>query len=249
MKNKKKQALSAEQMQKLQSLGVDTSSASAVWQSGSATGHEWTLRFVGYMDNHLHDRVFAFTLQDIIDLLPARIDHFNLHIDKNSIGYIDPRRDYKDGNDVLIGFTAETSGSLIDAAYLLMQWIIVHNISKATKIIDLSKSHIAGVDARDIRFLKELLLFGKVSWKNEEKTEIRKEIEDIIIKKYPYLDNKMDIDKSFAEVGIDSLDRVELVMMIEKKFDISIPDDLLGTIKTIEDAVNVVYKLKKGKLG
>lgn len=247
MENKKKQALSVEQMQKLQSLGVDTSSASAVWQSGSDTGHEWTLRFVGYMDNHLREKVFAFTLQDIIDLLPATIDHFNLNIDKNSIGYIDPRRDYKDGDDVLIGFTAETSGSLIDAAYLLMQWMIVYNISKATKILDLSKSHIANTEAKDRRFLEELLLFGKVSWKNEEKTEIRKEIENIIIKKYPYLDDKTDIDKLFSEVGLDSLDRVELAMRIEKKFDISIPDDLLGTINTIEDAVNVVYRLKKGE--
>lgn len=33
-KNNKKQALSIEQMQKLQSIGVDTSGASAVWQRG-----------------------------------------------------------------------------------------------------------------------------------------------------------------------------------------------------------------------
>lgn len=65
-----------------------------------------------------------------------------------------------------------------------------------------------------------MLLFGKEIWEDNEKTEIRKKIKDIIIKKYPYLDNKMDIDKLFAEVGLDSLDRVELAMRIEKKFDI-----------------------------
>lgn len=195
----KKQALSIEQMQKLQLLGVDTSSASAVWQSGSATGHEWTLRFVGYMDNHLHDKVFAFTLQDIIDFLPARINHFfDLHVDKNSIEYIDLHNDGKNG-DVLIGFTAATCGSLIDAAYKMLEWVVVQKVGTLTKILDLSKSPITNKEemesfksqikekeAQIKEFFENLLLFGKAIWEDEEKTEIGKKIEDIVIDKHPF---------------------------------------------------------------
>lgn len=140
-KSKNKQVLSIEQMQKLQSLGVDTSSASAVWQSGFATRCKWRLDFIERQDSHLRDKVFAFTLQDVIDLLPGRIGHFDLYIDKDSIGYIDLHNDGKNG-DVLIGFTAATCGSLIDAAYLLLEWVTVHKANKSTKILDLSKSPI-----------------------------------------------------------------------------------------------------------
>lgn len=261
-KSKNKQVLSIEQMQKLQSIGVDTSGASAVWQSGSATKHEWTLRFVGYMDNHLHDRVYAFTLQDIINLLPARINHFfDLYIDKDSIGYIDLHNDGKNG-DVLIGFTTATCGSLIDAAYILLQWVILNNICKAVEILDLSKSNRFNEDEMKLSenqiekkkaqikgFFEDLLLSGKVYWENEEKTEIRNKIEDIIIKKYSYLDEKTDFDKSFTEMGLDSLDMVELVMKIEREFDISISDDLWINVDTVGNAVDVVYKLKKGEQG
>lgn len=260
MRNKKKQVLSIEQMQKLQSLGVDTSGASAVWQSGFATQCKWRLNFVEHQDSHLRDNVFAFTLQDIIDLLPARIDHFDLYIDKDSIRYIDLHNDGKNG-DVLIGFTAETCGLLIDAVYMMLEWVVVQKVGTLTKILDLSKSPITNKEemesfksqikekeAQIKELFENLLLYGKAIWKDEEKTKIRKKIENLIIKKYPYLDNKMDIDKLFAEVGLDSLDRVELVMKIEKKFDISIPDDLLDTINTIEDAVNVVYRMRLGDL-
>lgn len=258
MENRKKQALSVEQMQKLQSLGVDTSGASAVWQRGSATKHEWTLRFVGYMDNHLHDRVFAFTLQDIIHLLPARIDRFDLYIDKDSVEYIDLHSDGKNG-DVLIGFTVATCGSLIDAAYMMLEWVVVQKVRTLTKILDLSKSPIVNKEEMELfksqikekeaqtkEFFDNLLLFGKVVCKNEEKTEIRKKIEDIIIKEHPFIEkDELDRNESFTIMGLDSLDKTELMMEIEREFNISIPDDLFDVIDTIGDAVNVVYKLKK----
>lgn len=259
MKNKKKQALSIVQMKKLQSLGVDTSSASAVWQSGSATGHEWALRFVGYMDNHLHDNVFAFTFQDIIDLLPTRINHFfDLYIDKDSIGYIDLHNDGKNG-DVLIGFTAATCGTLIDAAYMMLEWVVVQKVGTLTKILDLSKSPIVNKEkmesfksqikekeAQTKEFFENLSLAGKAILEDEEKAEIRKKIENIIIGKYPFIGND-ELNKSFIMIGFDLLDRVELEVMIEKKFDIWIPDDLWINVDSVEDAVNVVHRLKKAE--
>lgn len=51
---------------------------------------------------------------------------------------------------------------------------------------------------------------------------------------------------SFTEdLGADSLDVVELVMGFEDEFEIDIPDDEVGAIKTVGDAVSYV----SGKLG
>jgi acyl carrier protein len=48
---------------------------------------------------------------------------------------------------------------------------------------------------------------------------------------------------SFTEdLGADSLDVVELVMAFEDEFGISIPDEEVGEIKTVGDAVNYISK-------
>ena len=49
-----------------------------------------------------------------------------------------------------------------------------------------------------------------------------------------------------SDLGADSLDVVELVMEIEKKFDIQIPDQDAETFKTVGDAVDYIAgKLNK----
>jgi acyl carrier protein len=48
---------------------------------------------------------------------------------------------------------------------------------------------------------------------------------------------------SFTEdLGADSLDVVELVMAFEDEFGIDIPDEEVGEIKTVGDAVNYIQK-------
>lgn len=48
---------------------------------------------------------------------------------------------------------------------------------------------------------------------------------------------------SFQEdLGADSLDVVELVMALEDEFGIDIPDEEVGEIKTVGDAVNYIAK-------
>lgn len=48
---------------------------------------------------------------------------------------------------------------------------------------------------------------------------------------------------SFQEdLGADSLDVVELVMALEDEFGIDIPDEEVGEIKTVGDAVNYILK-------
>ena len=46
------------------------------------------------------------------------------------------------------------------------------------------------------------------------------------------------------DLGADSLDLVELIMAMEEKFDIEIPDEDAEKIVTVKDAVDYVDKLK-----
>ncbi len=74
-----------------------------------------------------------------------------------------------------------------------------------------------------------------------EKVRIRKIIEDIIITQF--LNSEMDIvheeDMTFKELGLDFIDQIELVMMVEQKFNIVITD---YDMKTIKDMTDLVYK-------
>lgn len=75
-----------------------------------------------------------------------------------------------------------------------------------------------------------------------EKVEIRKIIEDIIITQF--LNSEMDIvheeDVTFKELGLDSLDQIELEMMVEQKSNIVITD---YDMETIKDMTDLVYKI------
>ena len=46
-----------------------------------------------------------------------------------------------------------------------------------------------------------------------------------------------------ADLGFDSLDKVEFMMNIEDEYDISIPDDTADTITTIQQAVQEIQKV------
>lgn len=75
-----------------------------------------------------------------------------------------------------------------------------------------------------------------------EKVRIRKIIEDIIITQF--LNSEMDIvheeDVTFKELGLYSLDQIELEMMVEQKFNIVIID---YDMETIKDMTDLVYKI------
>jgi acyl carrier protein len=51
--------------------------------------------------------------------------------------------------------------------------------------------------------------------------------------------------KFVEDLGADSLDVVELVMALEEKFKIEIPDDQAEKIQTVQDAVSFIENLKK----
>ena len=72
--------------------------------------------------------------------------------------------------------------------------------------------------------------------------EILQQINEIV-KEFRGDDTVLKMDDNFNDLGFDSLDRVELVMQIESRFDISFPDDL--QIETVKELVDTIEKLRK----
>ncbi len=58
------------------------------------------------------------------------------------------------------------------------------------------------------------------------------------------IDSLTENTKLQEDLGVDSLDAVEVNMALEEKFDISISDEELAELKTIEDIVSLI----EGKL-
>lgn len=74
---------------------------------------------------------------------------------------------------------------------------------------------------------------------------INQEMVDIIVEQLSVEKDKVVSEASFVDdLGADSLDLVELIMAMEEKFDIEIPDEDAEKITTVQDAVDYVEKLK-----
>jgi len=54
---------------------------------------------------------------------------------------------------------------------------------------------------------------------------------------------RITLDSSFEELGIDSLDGINILFALENEFGISIPDQAASTIRTVRDLVEGVEKL------
>jgi acyl carrier protein len=58
---------------------------------------------------------------------------------------------------------------------------------------------------------------------------------------------KITIDSSFQELGIDSLDGINILFALESEFDVNIPDDAAKEIRTVRDMVEGVRQLIAAK--
>jgi acyl carrier protein len=55
------------------------------------------------------------------------------------------------------------------------------------------------------------------------------------------------IDSDFQQLGIDSMDAVEILFALENEFDINIPDDEVRTVRGVRDMCVGVEKLLAAK--
>jgi acyl carrier protein len=71
-------------------------------------------------------------------------------------------------------------------------------------------------------------------------------LKEIIVDKLSVSEDQIKPESRFMEdLGADSLDVVELVMAIEEKFGIEVPDEDAEKIRTVQDAINYI----KAKMG
>lgn len=71
--------------------------------------------------------------------------------------------------------------------------------------------------------------------------KIAQKVQDIIAQNLDVNRDEVTLSASFVDdLNADSLDIVELVMAIEKEFDLEIPDDEAEKIRTVQDAVDYI---------
>lgn len=77
-------------------------------------------------------------------------------------------------------------------------------------------------------------------------SEIATKVIAIVVDKLGAEEGKVTPEASFTgDLGADSLDTVELIMELEKEFNISIPDDQAEKIATIGDAIAYIENATK----
>lgn len=76
-------------------------------------------------------------------------------------------------------------------------------------------------------------------------SEITDRVKAIIVDKLAVDENEVTPEASFTtDLGADSLDTVELIMELEKEFDITIPDEDAQKIQTVGDAIAYIENSK-----
>jgi acyl carrier protein len=79
--------------------------------------------------------------------------------------------------------------------------------------------------------------------------ELTERVRRIIASAQHLTEDKVTADSTFAELGIDSLDGINILFAVESEFNINIPDDAAQTIRSVRDVVNGIAKLLDPELG
>jgi acyl carrier protein len=74
--------------------------------------------------------------------------------------------------------------------------------------------------------------------------EIASRCIDIIAKSKSISPDTITLGSTFDELNVDSLDKINISFEVEEAFNVEIPDDALGTIKTVGDMVDGVVRLR-----
>ena len=77
-------------------------------------------------------------------------------------------------------------------------------------------------------------------------SDIASRVKTLIVEKLGVEESEVTPEASFTnDLGADSLDTVELIMELEKEFDISIPDEQAEKIQTVGQAIEYIEKNSK----
>lgn len=120
----KDQVLSIEQMKHLYELGVDTSNASMCWVNDPEGNRMIEVHDEFCYEMSCLDPVPTFTLQDMLEIMPAELKGFDLVLFiNNHIQY--EKWDGKNEAKILVQFSENT---LLDTAYCMLCWLAENNL-------------------------------------------------------------------------------------------------------------------------
>lgn len=77
--------------------------------------------------------------------------------------------------------------------------------------------------------------------------DVQSRIIEIIAKAKSIPADTVTPETSFEQLNIDSLDKINISFEVEEAFEIEIPDEALGTLKTVGDVIDGVKKLVAAK--
>jgi acyl carrier protein len=77
--------------------------------------------------------------------------------------------------------------------------------------------------------------------------DVTEDVLDVIAKTQRMPREKITLDSRFEELGMDSMDAVNILFALEEKFDITIPDEAAKQIRSIREMVEGVQKLADAK--
>ena len=79
--------------------------------------------------------------------------------------------------------------------------------------------------------------------------ELTARVRTIIATSQHLPEEKVTADSTFAQLGIDSLDGINILFAVESEFNVNIPDDAAQSIRSVRDVVDGIEKLLKESPG
>ena len=74
-------------------------------------------------------------------------------------------------------------------------------------------------------------------------TSVKERVIHIVSHEFGIDDGRIDTQTHLAaDLGVDSIDRLEFVIQLEEDFRLNIPDDICDKLQTIGDAIEIVAK-------
>jgi acyl carrier protein len=70
---------------------------------------------------------------------------------------------------------------------------------------------------------------------------------EIIMREQHLEPGKVTLDSTFAELGIDSLDGVNILFAVEEEFKIDIPDSVAQNMRSVRQVVDSLTRVLEGK--
>ena len=73
--------------------------------------------------------------------------------------------------------------------------------------------------------------------------ELTERVRGIIAKTQHLPADRITAESTFEELGIDSLDGINILFAVESEFNVNIPDDAAQTIRSVRDVIEGIAKL------